>query len=129
MKALLEEYGDIVLSIICGLLGISIFFAFIHISLGNNHSLYQKAEPVLIIDSYDPAEIALFEAGDQYFPQGSPFVMADWVIAKNNYGEDLLAYVTCDRVFDTQICGTYELIYSIYYRGEYQCKQVTYYVL
>lgn len=129
MKALLEEFSDIILSVICGLLSLSVFLSFVQAALAGNESLYRKTEPLVMLADYRPAEIAVFEAEDQYFPQGSEFVLADWVRAQNGYGEDLLAYVSCDKVFDTQNCGSYELVYSIYYHGEYQSKQVTYYVL
>lgn len=127
MRNLFDEYGDMILNMIGGMAFLGMFMFFLSYSLTSGTSGFDVRESVVAYDDGRRDCIELFEVEDMVFMKGEKDI-SEPVIAINDLGEDISAFVSRDHVIDTSKAGDRTLVYTIAYNGEYISKEVRYHV-
>lgn len=126
MKALFEEYGDMLISLITGIIIITtfLFIFFIEVFHININILSEHTMETIPNIHAEPIGIKSFKVKDILVKQGEEINYLDRVEATNNRGnfdgidEDISSFVSIYNTVDTNVIGEHDIEYVLRYNGE-----------
>ena len=120
MKLLFEEYGSLALSIVCGVIVLSLCLSFLidRMFLSSTTIIENNINEKPLKNENAPVSIGSFVVNDAYVKQGGTFDYKKRVKAYNTNNEDISSYVTTKNKIDTSKTGETEVTYILRYNGE-----------
>ena len=126
MKALFEEYGDTLISLVSGIIIITtfLFIFFVEVFHININILSENTMETIPNIHGEPIGIKSFKVKDILVKQGEEINFVDRVEASNNRGdyggidEDISNFVTIYNNIDTNVLGEHDIEYVLRYNGE-----------
>lgn len=126
MRALFEEYGDMLISLVSGIIIVItfLFIFFVEVFNININILSENTMETVPNIHVEPIGIKSFKAKDIIVKQGEEINYVDRVEASNNRGdyggidEDISNFVTIYNNIDTNVLGEHDIEYVLRYNGE-----------
>ena len=126
MKSLFEEYGDMLISLVAGIIIVVtfLFIFFVEVFNININILSEHTMEMIPNIHAEPIGIKSFRVKDILVKQGEEINFVDRIEASNNRGdyggvdEDISDFVTIYNNIDTNTLGEHDIEFVLRYNGE-----------